>query len=122
MRKIKKKVSIETNEHLSRKIEEFIKQNPKIKCKAINRRFVSLERYIEATKGRRDRNYRKRRFFAGVELIRRVTEEDLLGVKKTQKGPSYEFKGITLDGKTITIHIREESYRNEKRLYLVSTF
>lgn len=121
---LKKEVSLKTGASLNREIKELIKRKKRIICKALNKRPVFLDKYLDAVNNRRDRTHRKKRFIPAIELIAQVVENDLISKKKTHNGFSYGFKGITPHGIMVNIHIREEieKGKKDKRLFLITTF
>lgn len=100
----------------------------KVKGKVIfaglgSRRPVFFSKYLEATNNRRDKIRRKQKFFAALELLRRVKKNDRTNKLKESSGETaFEFKGKTPDGVLVGVHIREISERKDRKLYLISTF
>jgi len=123
MIKLKKETSPKQGDGLTRAIQKFIRQKPKVVCPGLNRRPVSLTKYLEATQNRSKRVRRRQKFWACIELIGKVKDVDMTDEIKEPTGElSFEFKGITPSGEVVGVHIRQEIEGKDKKLYLVSTF
>ena len=94
---------------LINKGQAIISENNKVICKALNRRSVFLDKYLNASNNRRDKTRRKQCFQAALELIKEATDADLISERKENIGISYWFKGLLSNGNILNIHIREET-------------
>ncbi len=119
--KLSKNPSTKKGPSLNKEIEDLISRKKKIICKALNRRPVFFDKYIETTKKRRDKTRRKQKLPPALELIAKARKGDIRS-RVSQKGMCYEIKGVTGNGIEITVHIREEIVNKNKMLYLISTF
>lgn len=125
--KITKNPSTRTGENLNNEVGQFIDKNKKVFCKALNRRAVSLTKYLERTQNRRDATRRKQVFSACIELIRKAKPENVRRHERRENQNhsveiSFEIMGISANGEKIGVHIREEEDRHGNRvLYLTST-
>ncbi len=79
-------------------------------------------KYLEVQKNRRGKTRRKQSFFAGIELITKVSATDLTTKQKTQNGMSYGYRGATPKGVIVNVHIREELDGKDRKLFFISTF
>lgn len=123
MLKLKTDISTKQGVALKREIKEYIQRRPKVMCKGFNGRPVFLTKFLEATHGRLDQTRRRQRFFAGLDLLRKVRPDDITNQVKDASGdPLFEFKGITPNGEAVGVHIREEIEGKNRKLYLISTF
>ena len=59
---------------LEEQISTYCHQKKKIICKSLGRRPIFLDRYLECTLNRKDKNKRMPFFFAAVELLKASTE------------------------------------------------
>ena len=123
MLKLKTEISVKKGDSLQKEIKTEIQRRPIVTCKALNRRGVVLAKYLDATHGRIDKTRRRQKFWAGVELLRKATAEDITNhITEPMGDIAFEFKGITPSGKIVAVHIREEIEGKDKKLYLISTF
>ncbi len=123
MIKLTTDISIKQGVTLNRDIREYVERRPKVMCKGLNGRPVFLTKYLVTTKGRLDKNRRRQRFFAGLDLLRKIRWEDTTDqIQEPLGNASFEFKGITPKGETVGVHVREETEGKNRRLYLISTF
>ena len=123
MLKLKTDISIKRGDPLQKEIKAEIQRRPIITCKVLNRRGVVLAKYLEATHGRIDKTRRRQKFWAGLELVHKATEENITNqIREPMGDTAFEFKGVTPSGKIVTVHIREEVEGKDRKLYLISTF
>jgi len=121
---LKTKISMRKGKSLDKSIQEKIET---LKGKIIFKGFgqkrpLFLTKYLEAI-NRRDGTRRKQKFFAALELLRKVSKHDMTNCFKCLNGEiSFEFKGITSDDILVGVHIREILERKDRKLYLISTF
>lgn len=121
---LKTKISMRKGKFLDKLIEEKIQSlKGKVIFKGLGKmRPVFLEIYMDAM-NRRDGTRRKQKFFAGLELLKKVSKEDMTDSPREPNGEfAFEFKGMTFEGILVGVHIREIIERKDKKLYLISTF
>ncbi|MBF0541336.1 MAG: hypothetical protein HQK91_07790 [Nitrospirae bacterium] len=119
---LNKSISTKKGKDLDNEIQAIIDINNKVICKALNRRPVLLDKYLEACNNRKDKTRRKQLFKAATELIKVATEADIISTRKERLGIGYSLKGLLPNSKIINIHIREEIVSKNKILFLISTF
>lgn len=125
MLKLKTALATQKGKLLDHVIEkEILRREGKIAFRGLGkRRPVFLTKYLEANENRIDKNRRKQKFFAGLELLKRAQLEDMTDKIKEPTGElSFEFKGIAPNEELVGVHIREVMERKDKKLYLISTF
>ena len=109
---------------LSNRIQRYIDSHKKVICKWLNRRPIFIDEYLFFTESRKssDKNHRKQSFFAWIDLIKKVTKEDLTNKREQWGKMNYEFKWLTPRGNLVSVHIVEFSNGKDKKLKLMSTF
>ncbi len=111
-------LSTKTKIQLESNIKKYIQDNPIKRCKALKRN-IRLDKYIEANKKRKDVKIRFSAFLVGMDILKKSKKF----TQKKKKGFNcFELKGLALNKEIVTLHLREEIYKKDKILYLISTF
>ncbi len=95
--------------------KKYLKDHPFVRCKSLKNRKVFLDKLPEAIIKRKNCKNRMQAFWVGIDIVKNATV-----VSKKISG--YEILGISADKKKIHIHLREELYKKDKKLFLISTY
>jgi len=102
-----------------KRIEAFVAQNNTCRCRALKGRSVRLTKYLEASVPRKDATRRLRTFFVAIDIIKHTHH---FSVRLKNKLREFELVGQDRSGVEVRVHIREEMDRNDRTLYLISSF
>ncbi len=114
----KKSLSYRTTSENKKKVYKYLQFHKTHKCGALKRK-VSLLKYYEANEKREDASIRFSSFIVGLDILR--------GSKKIRKVIKnkyvcFEVQGYAKNNELVSIHLREEIYKKDKKLFLISTF
>lgn len=99
-------------------IVKYIYDHSSIRCKALKRN-IFLIKYIEANKERKDARIRFQSFFVGIDIIKKSIFCDSIIIDGFQ---CYRIIGYAKNNEIVEVYLREEIIKNDKILFLISTF
>lgn len=114
----KKAISTLPKAVIEKEFYEFLNKYKKIYSRHLGRS-IHLDKLPEAITKRRDSFKRLQCFQPAIDILRRSkkwTTKNIDGYK------CIEINGLSQDGQTVKIHLREESLKGDKKLFLISFF
>lgn len=99
---------------------EFLQSTTKIYCSALKRP-IFLDKQPEAILNRKDAKVRLAAFDVAIDILKHSK------ICKTWQHSNsriiaFSIHGLSLEGYLVSIHIREETFKKDRRLYLISIF
>lgn len=118
MYKSKVSISKRTTSENKKIVKNYLKKHKTFKC-GVLRRKIFLEKFYKVNEKRKSASIRFQSFFAGLDILRKARKY----TKKIIDGYTcFEIIGYAKNEEIVSIHLREETYQKDKKLFLLSTF
>jgi len=105
-------------QQLKSNLNSIIKKKRKIYCKTL-KRSVFLSRLPAAITERHDAKRRLQCFDVALDILKNNT---YFRIKTVGGEPCYEIYGKDARGKTVVVHLREETHKKDRKLFFISCF